>query len=204
MSTLTAPAYVPPLPTDERDIWRISVDRYTQMIASGVITKNDGVELLEGILVPKMSKSPDHALGVILLNENLRAALPAGVHIQIEQPIALDDSLPEPDGAIVLGRPRDRAGRHPTPDEIPIVIEVSDSSLRRDRETKRRVYARNGIAVYWIVNVTDRAVEVYTGPSGPAAAPDDATAATYWPGDAVPVVIGGNAVGALHAADLLP
>lgn len=204
MSTLTAPAYVPPLPTDERDIWRISVDRYERMVASGLITKDDRVELLEGILVPKMPKSPDHVLGTQLTGDALRAVLPAGWLVRTEQPIQLDDSEPEPDVAVARGPARTYTGRHPGPADIALVVEVADSSLRRDRESKRRVYARNGIAVYWIVNVTAREVEVYTDPSGPAAAPGYATAATYRPGDAVPVVIAGNAVGALNAADLLP
>lgn len=192
------------MPTDESDIWRISVERYMRMIEAGVITVNDRVELLEGILVPKMSKSPGHQLCVVLLNENLRPALPAGWHLRVEGPIKLDDSLPEPDVAVVRGSPRDYTGRHPAPDELAIVVEVADSSLRRDREDKLRVYARNGLAVYWIVNVADRVIDVYTDPSGPAPAPDYATTATYHPGDAVPVVIAGTAVGTVNASDLLP
>jgi Uma2 family endonuclease len=85
------------------------------------------------------------------------------------------------------------------------VIEVADSSLRRAREDKRRIYARNSIAVYWIVNVADRLVDVYTGPSGPTAmTPDYATLTTYRPGDTVPVVLAGTTIGNVNVNDLLP
>lgn len=205
MSTPNTPPRVPRMPTDDADIWRISVDRYERMVEAGVITPDDRVELLEGMLVPKMSKSPAHVTATLLIEDALRAALPAGWSVRTEQPIRLDDSEPEPDATVVKGKARDYAARHPTPAAIPLLIEVADSSLRRDREDKRRIYARNGIAVYWVVNVADRLIDVYTGPSGPTAlTPDYATTATYRPGDAVPVVLAGAQVATVNADDLLP
>src|SRR5207248_2009497 len=65
----------------------------------------------------------------------------------------------------------ERAGRHPGPNDLALVIEVSDTTLARDREWKGPMYARAGIRVYWIVNLNDRVVEVYTEPSGPVALP---------------------------------
>jgi Uma2 family endonuclease len=186
------------------DIWRISVERYHQMVESGVITPDDRVELLEGILVPKMSKSPAHTQGTDLVVDALRGVLPAGWFLRSEQPVSLDDSEPEPDCMVVRGTTRDYPNGHPTPADVPLVIEVADSSLRRDREGKKRVYARNGIAVYWIVNVADRVIEVFTDPSGPVLTPDYATAAVYGPADAIPVVLAGIAVGSVAAAAVLP
>lgn len=208
MSAAVAPAPVPtpaaPPPLDPADIWRVPVERYEQMVASGALTKLDRVELLEGILVAKMPKSPEHVLGTQLTSDTLRALLPSGWLVRTEAPIRLDDSEPEPDVAVARGPARSYATRHPVPDEITVVIEVADSSLRRDRELKRRIYARNAVAVYWIVNVADREVTVYTDPSGPAPAPDYANSATYRPGDAAPVVIAGAAAGTVPVADLLP
>jgi Uma2 family endonuclease len=192
------------MPTADGDLWRLTVERYERMVASGVITADDRVELLEGVLVNKMSKSPDHVLGTILVNDALRALLPAGWSIRSEQPVRMDDSEPEPDAAVVRGQPRNYAARHPIPGEVALVIEVADSSLRRDREDKRRIYARNGIAVYWIVNVADRLVDVFTDPSGPVLTPDYAATTTYRPGDAVPVVIAGTPIGTVPVTALLP
>jgi Uma2 family endonuclease len=85
-----------------------------------------------------------------------------------------------------------------------VVIEVSNTSLDTDREDKSRIYARAGLPVYWIVNVVDRQVEVYEQPSGPTADPGYATRTDYKPGDSVPLVLDGNTVGTIPAADLLP
>lgn len=209
MSTLTLPP--PPLtqaslaPAVGRDdLWRMPVERYERMVAEGFVTPNDRVELLEGLLVLKMSKSPPHRIANGKLRRALEPLVPPGWYFDAQEPITLDDSQPEPDGAVIRGKTEDYATRHPQPENIAIVIEVADSSLRRDRENNRRIYARNGVAVYWIVNVADRLVEVYTGPSGVTAAPDYATATTYRPGDAVPVVIAGTAAGTVNVSDLLP
>ena len=206
MSTPNPPGTpkVPRMPTDEGDIWRLSVDRYERMVGAGVITPDDRVELLEGILVNKMSKSPAHVLGTILVNDAIRAILPSGWFVRTEQPLRMDDSEPEPDAAVIRGQARLYGGRHPIPAEVPLIIEVADSSLRRDREDKRRIYARNAIAVYWIVNVADRLIDVYTDPSGPVLTPDYATTTTYKPGDPVPVALAGTTIGTVNVNDLLP
>jgi Uma2 family endonuclease len=195
---------VPRMPTAEGDLWRLSVDRYNRMIESGIITPDDRVELLEGALVNKMSKSPPHRIANKKVRDALEAILPQGWYLDAQEPITLDDSQPEPDAAVIRGRTEDYTTRHPQPAEIALVVEVADSSLRRDREDKRRIYARNGIAVYWIVNVADRLIDVFTDPSGPVLTPDYANTATYRPGDVVPVIIAGANVGTVNVSDLLP
>ena len=92
MSTPGTPPKVPRVPVDEGDIWRLSVDRYERMVVAGMITSDDRVELLEGILVPKMSKSPDHVLGTVLVNDAIRAILPSGWFVSSEQPVRMDDT----------------------------------------------------------------------------------------------------------------
>jgi putative restriction endonuclease len=85
-----------------------------------------------------------------------------------------------------------------------LIAEVADSSLRRDRGWKKRLYARARVAVYWIVNLVDRQIEVYTEPTGPVKRPDYRQRADYKPGDKVPVVLDGREVARLAVNDILP
>jgi hypothetical protein len=87
---------------------------------------------------------------------------------------------------------------------VALVIEVADSTLVRDREWKRRIYARNGIPVYWIVNLIDRQLEVFTEPSGPGPSPDYGTTRVLGAGNQAGIVNGGAVVGAVAVVDLLP
>ena len=84
-----------------------------------------------------------------------------------------------------------------------LVIEVSASSLSRDRGDKARIYARAGIPVYWVVNVVDKQIEVFTQPSGPAEAPAYASRDVYAGGTTVPVVLDGTAVGTVAVSDVM-
>jgi Uma2 family endonuclease len=85
-----------------------------------------------------------------------------------------------------------------------LLIEVADSSLLRDQRDKTRIYARGGIPIYWIVNLVDQRIEVYTQPSGPIAVPAYGSFQTYQPGDGVPLVLDGTTVATVPAAELLP
>lgn len=85
-----------------------------------------------------------------------------------------------------------------------MVIEVADSSLARDRRDKGRSYARAGIAVYWIVNLVDGVIEVYSNPEPTALSPVYRDRTDYRPGQDVPLVLDGVNVGSIPAAELLP
>jgi Uma2 family endonuclease len=85
-----------------------------------------------------------------------------------------------------------------------LVVEVADASIRDDRGLKKRLYARAGIAVYWIANLVDRQIEVYTDPTGPVDDPDYRQRHVYGPAVAIPVVLDGTAVGSVHVQELLP
>jgi Uma2 family endonuclease len=86
--------------------------------------------------------------------------------VRMQDPIALDDnSEPEPDIAVVRIEPFDYATHHPTPSEVYLIIEVADSSLTFDREIKAKIYARSGIADYWVLNVGDRQLHVFREPT---------------------------------------
>jgi Uma2 family endonuclease len=116
----------------------------------------------------------------------------------------LTDSEPEPDFSFVRGDERTYLTRFPGPGEIGLVGEVSDSSLQFDRTEKGRIYARAGIPVYWIINVADRQIEVYTNPDTTANPPAYTTRTDYKPGDTVPITLDGNAAGTILTAELLP
>jgi Uma2 family endonuclease len=107
---------------------------------------------------------------------------------------------PEPDVAVVCGSRDDYRGRLPEPDDVALLVEVADTSLSFDRGPKRAAYARGGITFYWIVNLNDRQVEVYSDP----AADGYRSIEVLGPGEEVPVVIAGVEVGRIKVSDILP
>jgi Uma2 family endonuclease len=183
---------------------RFTVDEYHKMIEIGVLTEDDRVELLEGYLVEKMPHDPIHDGTLQKVNKRLLRAIPAGWDVRVQMAVTLGGSEPEPDIALARDDPGGYMTRHPGPADFGVVAEVSNTSLDTDRDDKSRIYARAGLPVYWIVNVVDRQIEVYEQPSGPTADPSYATRKDYKPGDSVPLVLDGNTVGTIPAADLLP
>jgi hypothetical protein len=108
---------------------------------------------------------PEHGLASVNLTDLTPKLRRLGCHVRIQLPVTLPPwNEPEPDAAIVLGNQKDYSGRHPGAADVTCVIEVADSSLRRDRTVKLGIYAGSGIACYIIVNLSDRTVEVYTQP----------------------------------------
>jgi len=145
---------------------RWSRESYDKMIEAGIFTPEDRVELVEGEIVEMSTQTPTHATAVQLAAEALRTAFGTALSIRVQLPLALDDSEPEPDVAIVAGSIRDYLRAHPT--TALLVVEIADSTLDFDRRRKPRIYARAVIPEYWIVNLPDRRVEVYRepGPDG--------------------------------------
>ena len=185
-------------------VWRFTVEQYHEMIRAGILTEDDPVELLEGWLVPKMPKNPPHRVVTRLTQKALDRILPPGWDVGVQDPVTTDTSEPEPDLAVARGETRDYVDRHPGPKDVALAIEVSETTLNRDRGLKKRIYARARIPVYWIINLMDRQIEVYTAPTGPTKTPDYRRREVYGPGDSVPVVIDGKQVGSLRARELLP
>jgi Uma2 family endonuclease len=134
----------------------------------------------------------------------LERLVQAGWHVDTQEPITCEDSEPEPDVKVVRGAPRDYLNRHPGPQDVALVVEVTDSSLAQDRGLKKRLYAAARIPVYWIVNLLERQIEVYTDPSGPAEQPDYRRRQDFHAADKAPLVIEGREIGQIAVADLLP
>jgi Uma2 family endonuclease len=198
------PAVSPPPDVPEVPIWRMSVEQYHRMVDAGILDEDTPVELLEGWLVQKMTKHPAHVLSSRLTAYALERLLPAGWFLNRQDPVTTGDSEPEPDIAVVRGGARDYASRHPGPNEVPLVVEVAEASLKTDRTVKKRAYARAGIAAYWIVNLVDGQLEVYTDPTGPAARPDYRERQVLNPGESIAVVLDGEPCGYIPVAELFP
>jgi len=184
-------------------VLQLTVEQYHEMLNAGILTDDDPVELLDGLLVTKMTKHPPHRIATTLISDALRRILPAGWYVEVQNPITTDDSEPEPDVAVVRGSTRDYPNRHPSPSDVALVVEVADDSLRRDKTTKRRLYARAGIPIYWIANLIDNAIEVYSQPTGKGMNVDYQEREDYTVDDNVPVVIAGGEVGRIAVRHLL-
>jgi Uma2 family endonuclease len=183
---------------------RFSVAEYHRLIDIGLLTENDNLELIEGYLIHKMSRNPPHDSCIHLALRMLLRCLPPDWSLRIQSAITLSDSEPEPDLAVVRGDERTYAARHPSPADVGLVIEVADSTLLGDRADKGRIYARAGIAIYWIVNLIDRQVEVYSSPSSSGAVPAYGQRTDYGVGDQVPLLLDGVLVANFPVHDLLP
>ena len=175
---------------------------YNRLVELGAFER-EPIELLGGHLIVAEPQGPYHASSIDRVAHAVRGVLPPGWIVRAQAPIALDDeSEPEPDIAVVAGRPGDYADAHPA--RPALVVEVAESSLLFDRRRKGSLYARAGLPEYWIVNLVDRVLEVYREP-GP-----EATAPYRWGYRSVrrltaPATIDIAAIGVtLAVADLLP
>ena len=160
----TAPPFVP-----------ITVEQFHLMIHNGIVPEGAPIELIDGLMVRKdrsargenlMTHNPRHALLVSRLQRLLASFCEsAGFYLRVQLPVTLNNiNAPEPDIAVVLGTEEDYADRHPGPADLPLVIEVGDSSVGTDRSTKQRLYATAGVAQYWLINLPESQVEVYEQP----------------------------------------
>jgi Uma2 family endonuclease len=165
---------------------------YERLIETGFFQTGDPVELVGGQLIVAEPQGSRHFAAVQAAEEALRKAFGPGWQVRGQGPLALDDdSEPEPDVAVVPGTFRDYVATHPS--HPVLVLEVSESSLALDREHKGSLYARAGLADYWVVNLVDQKLEVYRDP-GP-----DPAASFGWRYGAVEVLPREGAVSPLAA-----
>ena len=137
--------------------------RYDRLVDAGIFGPEDRVELLDGLLVAREPQGGRHATAVFLVRDALEKVFGRAYYVREEKPIALDDqSEPEPDVVVVAGRPRDYRDAHPS--QPVLIVEVADTSLALDRVRKGGLYARAGVADYWVLNLIDEVLEVYREP----------------------------------------
>lgn len=181
---------------------RFTVAEYERLIRDGYLSEDDDIELLDGYLVNKMARNPLHDGTLYQATDRLRALLPAGWLARGQMGLTLARSQPEPDIAIVRPEPHGYKRRHPVAADAELVVEVADSSLETDRLDKCPLYAADNIPAYWIVNLQEGWVEVYTDPDPYGRV--YTTRTDYRPGDSVPLILDGVQVATVPAADLLP
>lgn len=186
-----------------RPLHPITVEQYHRMQDNGAIRKEDRCELIRGFLVEKPKIKPPHASAIRRLTRALLALLGEQAVVQFQLPITLSDSEPEPDAVIATGVDEDYDTRHPGPEDILFLIEVSDSSLNFDRTVKLPLYAEAGVPQYWIINVAEKSIEVYAHPRG-GKNPGYRKPAIHNRKDSVPVVVAGKKLGTIPVAKILP
>ncbi len=142
-----------------------TVDEYHRMAEAGIFTEDDRVELIGGEIVEMTPIGTRHASAVARLAELLMDGLRDRAFLWPQNPAILDDlSEPQPDICLLRRRDDAYATAHPRPDDLLLVIEVSDSSLAFDRDVKIPRYALTGVAEVWIVDLTSDRVVSYTEP----------------------------------------
>ena len=200
---------------DERLIFPLTVDAYHRMIAEGILPEGEPFELLNGQIFRKdrsaagedpMTVGNAHAWVIATLAELNPKLRRLGCHIRIQLPVTFAPlSEPEPDAAIVLGSKDDYRDHHPVGEDVTCVIEVADSSLRRDRTTKLGIYAGAKIRCYIIINLVDQVIEVYTQPrTGQRGAARYGSTATFQVGERLELPVGAGRGLGVPARNLLP
>ncbi|MFH7027499.1 MAG: Uma2 family endonuclease [Heteroscytonema crispum UTEX LB 1556] len=143
-----------------------TVEEYHRMAETGILNEDERVELLEGKIIWMSAKGTAHRSAVGITDYLLKNLLRNRAWIAIQDPIALNNaSEPEPDIAVVKIDQLYYADHHPTPREVYFIIEVADSSLKFDCETKGKAYAQAGIADYWVIDVVNRQLYVFREPN---------------------------------------
>ena len=164
MTTPTkAPA--PPAPKVQLNTRKFTVEEYYRMAEAGILGPDERVELVNGEIVLMAPIGPLHNSGVIRLTEAFIAVF-RGLFVVLPQgSIRLNQfSEPEPDIALLKVRADYYSESLPTPEDMVIAVEVSDSSLAYDREVKVSLYAQANIPETWIMNLVDDCIETFTGP----------------------------------------
>ena len=144
---------------------KFSIDEYHQLVDLGFFSENDRIELIRGEIIEMSPKRTPHSVCNSLLWKQLYELVVKQAEIRVQEPIILaSNSEPEPDVVIAKKKADNYLSGHPRVEDIILAIEISDSTLQYDRETKLPLYAEAGINNYWIVNLVDNRLEVYTNP----------------------------------------
>lgn len=195
--------FEPVVVATDTPLHRFTVAQYDRLIRDGTFTDEDRIELLDGVIYDVMPHNAphDHAVGQLQLA--LILMFQGAMVVRTQSSVTFPTSVPEPDIAVLPGPADLYAQVRPTANDLVLVIEVSDTTLARDRGLKQRLYARSKVPLYWIINLVDGVVEVYTKPRG-GRTPAYRTRTDYTAGQSVPVVIGKKTVGSIPVRELLP
>ncbi|HET7087775.1 MAG TPA: Uma2 family endonuclease [Anaerolineae bacterium] len=143
-----------------------TIDEYQQMIQAGVFHEDDRLELIEGEIAEMSPISPKHAGCVNRLADLFYDRLRRRAIIAVQNPVRVNQrSEPQPDVALLRPRPTYYGNLHPAPEDVLLIVEVSDTSADYDRDVKMPMYAKAGIPEAWLVSLADGWMEVYREPS---------------------------------------
>jgi Uma2 family endonuclease len=155
-----------PLTLETTLLKRWTVQDYHRMSEMGILPPDERTELLSGHITLMAAKGTPHVTSLHLLANALRNQLGETALVRTQDPIQLDDfSEPEPDLVVVQGTVLDYAEHHPRPDQVYLVVEVADSTLKQDCEVKDKLYAQAGIADYWVLDLNNRQLHIYREPT---------------------------------------
>ncbi|HET7479257.1 MAG TPA: Uma2 family endonuclease [Rubrobacteraceae bacterium] len=144
---------------------RFTARQYRAMAEAGVLGEDDRVELVDGEIVDMAPIGSRHLACVVALNHLLVGASGGRFFVSVQNPVRLGErDEPQPDLSLLGRRPRPEASAPPGPEDVLAVVEVSDTTLSYDRNTKLPLYARAGIPEAWIVDLAGQKVEVYYHP----------------------------------------
>jgi Uma2 family endonuclease len=144
---------------------RFTLEEYHRLGELGFFTPDERVELIRGEIILMPTKKTPHSVCNTLLVQELIILLGKHAILRVQEPIILPtDSEPQPDVVIARNRSDNYLSSHPYPDDILLVIEVSDTTLSFDRKTKLSLYAEDSISDYWIFNLVDNCLEMYSEP----------------------------------------
>lgn len=143
--------------------YRFTPEEFHRLAAMGVFPSDARLELIEGDIYTMPPEGPDHTTTRLRTARSLSRRESNRWHVRTEAPLRLGDSEPVPDVSIVEGDVEDYAQAHPT--RALLVIEIADTSVQYDQTIKALLYAQAGVPEYWIVNLSERRLEVYRNPT---------------------------------------
>lgn len=187
---------------------RITVEEYHRMAEAGTFGPELRVELLEGVIVDKMTKKTPHVHATDLLEDLLHHFLPrgSGYFASMGNPVTIEerDGEPDPDAMVLRGSLKDYAGRRRTAVDLALVIEVADTSYQIDRFVKWVTYAAAGVPIYWILDLNCGRLEVHTEPTGQGETAAYTRTQILGPDDEVSLILDGREVARFAVREIFP
>lgn len=182
---------------------RFTIDEYHQLIQMGLFNSDERYELIHGWIIPKWPPHPTRASAVRRLDRWFQQRTKGIACVGVRLPITTGDSEPEPDLSVCRGPEDLYFTSHPRPEDVYLVADVSDSDLAPNRDARLELYARALVPVYWIVNLAESKIEVFTEPRGGRAARYQRRT-DFGSRAKVPVTLGAKKIAALPVAELIP
>jgi Uma2 family endonuclease len=203
MSTVLEQPPVEATPSSDEKPYLISTEEFYRMLESEVFPREARVGLWDGRIYEKMAKTQAHAVSGNKVNLALLRVLPLGWFVGGENPITVGPKrAPLPDLVVLRGEPDDYIDNRPGAGDVGLVVELSLTSLKFDTGIKLAAYASAGIPAYWVVNLVDGVVIVYSDPI--LSESRYASVATVKRGESFAFVLGGTQIDPIAASDLLP